>query len=96
MSDAGNSDDTTFSLETWAKNHTKNSSRSELDSNPEAVKAIKTLLKLRAEKKTQFSIRSLLSMLKEQYGASYNSAEGLRYWMNTRLPKEYEEANFGQ
>ena len=95
MSDADNSDDTTFSLEEWAKSHTKNSSRSELDSNPEAVKAIKKLLKLRAEKKTRFSIRSLLFMLKEQYGVGYNSAEGLRYWMSTRLPDEYDKANFG-
>ncbi len=95
MSDADDSDDTTFSLEKWAKSHTKHSSRSELDSNPEAVEAIKKLLKLRAEKKTAFSIRSLLSMLKEQYGVGYNTAEGLRYWMNTRLPDEYEKANFG-
>jgi|TARA_R100000152_G_C6743767_1_gene167491 hypothetical protein len=95
MSDADNSDDTTFSLEEWAKSHTKNSSRSELDSNPKAVEAIKKLLKLRAEKKTRFSIRSLLFMLKEQYGVGYNSAEGLRYWMSTRLPDEYDKANFG-
>ena len=94
MSDLDNLDDTTFSVEDWAESQNKNHSKCKLDGNPEAIEAIQTALRLRGEKKSMFSIRSLLLMLRKEYGVSYTTAEGLRYWLLSRMPEEYESANF--
>jgi|10_taG_2_1085330.scaffolds.fasta_scaffold47378_3 hypothetical protein len=94
MSDLDNFDDTTFSVENWAESQNKKTGKSKLDNNAEAIKAIQTALRLRAENKSTFSLRSLLLMLRKEYGVSYTTSEGLRYWLLSRMPEEYESANF--
>ena len=94
MSDLDNFDDTTFSVENWAESQNKKLGKSKLDNNVEAIQDIRTALRLRAENKSMFSLRSLLLMLKREYGVGYTTSEGLRYWLLSRMPEEYERANF--
>jgi hypothetical protein len=94
MSDSDSFDDTTFSIEDWAESQNKKQGKCKLDDNPEAIQAIQTALRLRSERKSAFSLRTLLLMLRKEYGVSYTTAEGLRYWLLSRMPEEYDNADF--
>jgi len=86
-----------FDPEDWARaTRRADHHRSELDRNPELKPAIENILTLMANGESEVTVVQIHQMLKENYGITLKSTEGVRRWMYRHFPDLTKKALHGK